>query len=131
MIAGTCHCGGAGWTLDGVPESATACSCTLCRRYGVLWAYDFENERIRLTGLTSAYVRADEADPGIEMRFCSTCGCLLAWRSLKPREDDRRRMAVNLRMAPPDQVAEVPIIHLDGLQNFDERQEGCVRDLWY
>jgi hypothetical protein len=27
-----------------MPESATACNCTACRRNGVLWAYDYEGE---------------------------------------------------------------------------------------
>ena len=46
MLKGSCHCGAAGWTLEGDPGPATACNCTLCRRYGALWAYDYEGERI-------------------------------------------------------------------------------------
>ena len=46
MLKGSCHCGAAHWTLEGDPGSATACNCTLCRRYGALWAYDYEGERI-------------------------------------------------------------------------------------
>ena len=44
MIEGTCHCGAVRWRFSGIPESATACNCTVCRRYGALWAYDFEGE---------------------------------------------------------------------------------------
>jgi hypothetical protein len=47
MIKGSCHCGALSWSFDGMPESVTACNCTLCRRYGALWIYDFEGERIR------------------------------------------------------------------------------------
>ena len=36
MLTGTCHFGDTGWTFDGMPESVTACNCTLCRRYGAL-----------------------------------------------------------------------------------------------
>lgn len=43
MIEGSCHCGSVTWRFDRIPESATACNCTVCRRYGVLWAYDFED----------------------------------------------------------------------------------------
>ena len=46
MIEGSCHCGSVTWRFDGMPESATACNCTICRRCGVLWAYDFEGDRI-------------------------------------------------------------------------------------
>lgn len=43
MIKGSCLCGAVQWQFDGVPDGATACNCTACRRYGVLWAYDFED----------------------------------------------------------------------------------------
>ena len=42
MIEGACHCGAVRWTFDGMPKTATACNCRLCRRYGMLWDYDFE-----------------------------------------------------------------------------------------
>ena len=57
MIEGSCHCGAVRWSFDGTPEAATACNCTICRRDGVLWAYDYEDERIRVSGPTSVHVR--------------------------------------------------------------------------
>ena len=57
MLDGSCHCGAVSWRFDGMPESATACNCTVCRRYGVLWIYDYEGERIRCPAPHSAYVR--------------------------------------------------------------------------
>jgi len=42
-----------------MPESATACNCTVCRRYGVLWAYDYEGEGIEVSGPTRAYIRGE------------------------------------------------------------------------
>jgi hypothetical protein len=119
--------------MEGDPGPATACNCTLCRRYGALWAYDYENERIRLHGPTSVYTRAGKASPALEIRFCPTCGCLLCWRGLRLEEDGRRRMAVNLRLAPPEAVAHLPIDHFDGLDTFDDlpRDGRCVRDLWF
>ncbi len=55
MLTGSCHCGKASWTLKGDPGSITACNCTLCRRYGALWAYDYEGERITVTGQIASY----------------------------------------------------------------------------
>jgi hypothetical protein len=133
MLTGTCHCGACHWTLEGDPGPVTACNCTLCRRYGALWAYDYENERIRLAGPTSAYTRADAAAPGIEIRFCPACGCVICWRGLRLTPDGRRRMAVNVRLAPPESVAHLAIEHLDGLGKFESLpDDGCrVRDLWF
>ena len=132
MLTGSCHCGAAGWTLNGDPGEITACNCTLCRRYGALWAYDYEGERITLRGAPRAYARADEAEPTLEILFCGDCGCMLAWRRLNIPEGERRRMAVNLRLAEPEAVAHLPIVHFDGLESFADRAaRGLrVRDLW-
>lgn len=55
MIQGSCHCGAVQWWFDGMPDGATACNCVPCRRYGALWAYDFEGERIKVSGTTRAH----------------------------------------------------------------------------
>ena len=72
-LKGACHCGACGWTLHGDPGSITACNCSLCVRIGALWAYDFEDERISITGPTSAYARKNKTDPALEIHFCPTC----------------------------------------------------------
>ena len=133
MLIGTCHCGGAHWTLTGDPGRVTACNCTLCRRYGTLWAYDFENERITVAGSTAFYTRADSDDPGLEILFCPTCSCVLAWRGKRVNSDGRRRMAVNLRLAEPAAVAAIPIDHFDGLVSFDDlpRDGRRIADMWF
>lgn len=132
MLTGTCHCRAAQWTLAGDPGSITACNCTLCRRYGALWAYDYEGGRIALAGPTASYTRVGKADPALEILFCPTCAGVLAWRGLRLETDGRRRMAVNLRLAPPEAVAHLPIDHFDGLDSFDDLPSSgrCVRDLW-
>ena len=128
MLRGACHCGAVEWRFDGLPESATACNCTICRRYGVLWAYDFEGERIAVSGATRAYVRGT----AIEFHFCPTCGCVAYWRA-RTEEDGRRRIAVNLRLTEPGPIARIPIDHFDGLETFDDlpRDGRCVADYWF
>ena len=133
MLKGSCHCGALTWTFEGDPGSATACNCTLCRRYGVLWAYDYEDERIKISGPSSAYTRKGKADPALEIRFCGTCGCVACWRGLRVEADGRRRIAVNLRLSEPDTVGHFPIDHFDGLDSFDDlpRDGRCVKDMWF
>lgn len=129
MIEGSCHCGAVTWRFEGEPDGATACNCTVCRRYGALWAYDFEDEGIKVTGPTKAYVRGR----AIGFHFCPECACITHWRGLIANSDGRRRVAVNLRLAEPDAVAEIPIDHFDGLGAFEDlpRDGRCVRDYWF
>jgi hypothetical protein len=133
MLTGACHCGDTYWTLECDPGSITACNCTLCRRYGVLWAYDYVDERIRIHGATNAYTRSGKGDPSLEILFCPTCACVLAWRGLRPEADGRRRIAANVRLAPPEAVADLPIDHFDGLKSFEDLPNDgrCVRDMWF
>lgn len=129
-LRGSCHCDRVRWTFEGMPEGATACNCTVCRRYGVLWIYDYEGEGIHVTGPTQAYVRGE----GLGFHFCPNCGCVAYWRALKPNDAGRRRIAVNLRLvADPEAVAQVPIDHFDGLDRFDDlpRDGKCVADYWF
>ncbi len=132
-LSGACHCGGAKWSMAGDPGAITACNCTLCRRYGALWAYDYEGERIAISGDASAYRRPGKADPALEILFCPTCASVVAWRALRLDANGRRRMAVNVRLAEPDAVAGLSIDHFDGLDTFDDLPSDgkCVRDLWF
>jgi hypothetical protein len=116
-----------------MPESVTACNCTLCRRYGVLWIYDFEGGLIKLSGSSTVYTRKEVKKPALEIHFCGSCGCVAAWRGLMLEPDGRRRIAVNLRLAEPGPVAHLPIDHFDGFDTFDDlpRDGRCVADLWF
>ena len=129
MIEGTCLCSAVRWRFEGQPDGATACNCTACRRYGVLWAYDYEGEGITVSGPTKAYVRGK----ALEFHFCPGCGCVVFWRSQQKNAEGRLRIAVNLRLAEPDAVAQIPIDHFDGLVTFDDlpRDGRCVADYWF
>ena len=128
MIDGSCLCGAVSWTFAGQPDGATACNCTACRRYGALWAYDYESEGIQVTGETRPFVRGK----ALEFHFCPTCGCVAFWRAQRADEQGRRRIAVNLRLAAPEAVEAIPIDHFDGLGTFADlpRDGRCVADYW-
>ena len=72
MIEDSCLCGAVRWSFAGTPESATACNCTACRRYGVLWAYDYEWERIQVSGPLAPISGAH-----LGFHFCPDCGCIV------------------------------------------------------
>jgi len=130
VIEGSCHCGKVHWRFEGEPDGATACNCTVCRRYGALWIYGFDGEGVSLSGPTQIYTRGEGA---LGFHFCPTCGCVAAWRGIKPRPDGRRRMGVNVRMAAPETVARIPIDHFDGFETWNDlgRDGRCVSHMWF
>jgi hypothetical protein len=130
MLQGSCLCGTVSWNFDGMLDSATACNCTACRRYGTLWAYDYEGERIKVSGETKPYIRGK----ALSFNFCPQCGCVAYWRGLRLNDNGQRRIAVNLRLAEePQAIAAIPIDHFDGLDTFDDlpRDGRCVADMWF
>lgn len=130
MINGSCLCGAVRWRFDGQPDGATTCNCTADRRYGTLWAYDYEGIGINVSGETTAYARGGET---LEFHFCSTCGCIAFWRAKSLDQEGRRRIAVNLRLAEPETVMDIPIDHFDGLDSFNDlpRDGRRVADYWF
>lgn len=128
MITGSCHCGRVHWRFEGVPDGATACNCTICRRPGALWIYGYKGHEISVSGPTKAYVRQHLA-----FHFCPECGCVVSWRANDVGDDGRCRIAVNVRLAEPAAVAEIPIDHFDGLDAFKDlpRDGKRVSDYWF
>ncbi len=127
MINGACHCGAVTWSFTTEPDVATVCNCTVCRRYGVLWAYDYVDEGIHTDGATTVYIQGDRE---LGFHFCATCGCVAFWRGLEPDTQGRTRIAVNLRLAEPDAVGHIPVKHFDGFDTFTDLGQGdtCVAD---
>jgi hypothetical protein len=96
----------------------------------VLWAYDYQDERIQVSGPTRAYSWGSRS---IGFHFCPDCGCMAYWRGINAGDDGRRRIAVNLRLAEPEAVAGIVIDHFDGLRSFTDlpRDGRCVADMWF
>jgi hypothetical protein len=117
-LTATCHCGRVSLTLPSPPTKINECRCSICYRYGALWAYyprddvvvtvasssdsDYSQDG---TGLLS-YVRED-TDQGakgtIGFYSCKHCGCMTHWwaqpEHVKPTPD-WSKMGVNTRMLP-------------------------------
>jgi len=116
MIVGMCHCGAVGWRFDGVPASLTSCNCSICRRYAALWAYGTlaNVTLIAPPDSTIAYVQGDRT---LAFHVCRVCGCTTHWISLEA-EGDAWRIAVNMRMAAPEDYAAIPVRDFDGADSW-------------
>ena len=130
MIEGSCHCGKVRWRLAETPARATACNCTLCRRYGGLWAYALEGVGAEVSGETRKYVWGDRM---MESHFCGDCGCNTHAVTLEPNANGHRRLTINLRLAEPDAVAAIPVRHFDGCDSWADRPADgrTVADMWF
>lgn len=131
MIEGACHCGKVKWTYSNPVDGVTACNCNLCRRYGALWAYGHLDHGISVSGPTDSYQHS-RAHNGFYR--CQNCGCVAYYLANKLDDQGRRRIAVNIRIAQdPEQVAQFPIDHFEGLVSFEDlpRDGRCVKDLWF
>lgn len=130
---GTCHCGAVHWHYRGPIEGGTTCNCTVCRRYGVIWAYGHVGEEITVTAPQGGLTHYSWGDRHISFDFCNACGNVVSWTGLKPGMDGKTRIAVNLRLAEPEAVASVPLYRFDGLHSFDDLPlDGrTVGDVWF
>jgi len=107
VIEASCHCGAVRIEVDTAPESVTACRCSICRRYGTLWAY-YAPRQVRVAGPTEFYMWGDRE---IEFHRCRTCGCITHWA---PAGKSLDRMGVNARLMPPEFVAAARLRESDG-----------------
>ena len=115
MLLGTCHCGAVTIELPSMPETATSCNCSMCRRLAGVWAY-YAFGTVRITGHpehTQDYVQGDKTLRTIR---CATCGCVTHWESLPPELGARH--GVNLRNFDPNIVASIRVRRFDGADTW-------------
>ena len=55
MLHASCHCGAVRLELARRPRRLTDCNCSICRRYGALWAYYSRKTARVVEGATSVY----------------------------------------------------------------------------
>lgn len=115
MLTATCHCGAVRIEISRKPSVLRRCTCSICRRYGALWAYcTTKTARIvSAAGATRAYVWNDGV---IEFHHCKHCGCITHYRGTPKASGDR--VAVNARMLPPGDIAGIRVRTFDGADTW-------------
>lgn len=116
MLTAACHCGAVRVRVPRPPETLTNCNCSICRRYGALWAYypPAEVAVVAAEGAMHAYAWGDRS-----LRFvrCAHCGVLTHWEAV-----DRAaatKMGVNMRLFEPEDLGDVRIRRLDGARTWE------------
>lgn len=106
----SCHCGAVQIPIPALPTEVTDCNCSLCRRYGVLWAYFQVSELGPLpdASLTHFY---EWGDRNVRFHRCRGCGCVTHWIPTDPAGEWR---GINARLFPPRALETLRVRHKDG-----------------
>jgi hypothetical protein len=107
-LTANCHCKAVRLTFPSPAKPLNECLCSICRRYGALWAY-FDQEEVQIEGgPTEFYVWGDK---GIEFHRCKKCGCMTHW---EPADKTGKRIGVNCRMLEREDVEKLEVRKSDG-----------------
>jgi hypothetical protein len=115
LLTGTCHCGAVRIVLPRRPRSLTSCNCSICRRYGALWAY-YRARSVRVLrprGGTDGYLWGERRTRFVR---CARCGCITHWERARRTAD--ARVGVNARLFDPELLRGVRVRTLDGAKTW-------------
>ena len=117
MIRAACHCGSVRLTLEPAPRWVLDCNCSICRRYGALWAYT-QNPGDGKPVLRASIVQGADALEGYvwgdrwsAVWRCKACGCVMCGGMSLDRPENLR--TVNARMFVDFDPAGVTIQRID------------------
>lgn len=127
MLSATCHCGAVRIEIPRRPRTLTNCNCSICRRYGTLWAY-YRAPEVRVTSAPGATDEYSWGARNLKFVRCGSCGCVTHWERLRSRKGNR--IGVNARNFEPSAIGAVPIRLLDGAATWKYLDEvpGRERD---
>ena len=68
MLTASCHCGAIRLEVSRTPRMLTDCNCSICRRYGALWAY-YKATSVRVLRAPKATSVYSWGDKTLELRL--------------------------------------------------------------
>ena len=110
-LAATCHCGAIRIYVRQMCRTLTSCNCSICRRYGALWAY------YAASSVTIEAPKGGLSKYSWNRKYrCKKCGCVTHYAYRKKRRDTT--VAVNAVNFEPSALVGVRIRHLDGARSW-------------
>ena len=110
-LRGSCHCGRVAFEVEGTPDSALSCNCSICQRKGsLLWFVP--RDTLRLITPEESASTYEFNKHVIKHRFCPACGIHPYGEGTDPKGE--RIAAVNIRCLEGIDLASVPVNHFDG-----------------
>jgi hypothetical protein len=110
-IEGTCLCGAVQLAVARRPRKLTQCNCSVCRRYGTLWAY-YRRREVTIKAPRGGLDVFSRRPRGLRFLRCKRCGCVTTWE--QPRRGPEVRLGLNARLLDHQLIADLPVTVLDG-----------------
>jgi hypothetical protein len=107
----TCHCGAIRLHVRQLPRTVTSCNCSICRRYGALWAY-YKPTSVRIEAPKHGLSKYSWNQRIRDYHRCKRCGCVTHY-TYRGRQRNRT-IGVNAANFAPSALVGVRIRHLDG-----------------
>jgi len=112
------------------PRKLTACNCSICRRYGAIWAY-FQRKSVDVICEDAALEAYTWRNKKLQFYRCTSCGCVTHHERTKKRADATDTRAVNMRnVDDPSIVCDLPIRVLDGASSWKVLDETAQPNLF-
>lgn len=115
MLTGACHCGAVRVTIPRKPRAVTDCNCSICRRYGALWAY-YKASVVKILAPKAGFSKYSWKRKIRAYCRCKKCGCVTHYEYRKKRRNSI--VAVNAVNFEPTALEGARIRHLDGAASW-------------
>src|ERR1700748_793536 len=110
-LKASCHCKAVQLSFPPPRKPLNECLCSICRRYGALWAY-FQLQEVQIDGEpTEFYIWGCKE---IQFHRCKKCGCMTHWKAV---DKNYNLMSVNCRMLEREDLGKFEIKKSDGPAN--------------
>lgn len=127
MLTATCHCGAVRVSVPRRPRSVTDCNCSICRRYGALWAY-FSPSAVRIEAPRGGLAKYAWRRKVRSYFRCKRCGCVTHYEYR--RKGPGYPVAVNATQFDPAVLRGARIRKLDGAGTWTWKYERKAYRPW-
>ncbi|HEU4694543.1 MAG TPA: hypothetical protein VFS23_39520 [Vicinamibacterales bacterium] len=115
MVTASCHCGAIRIHVGRAPRTVTSCNCSICRRYGALWAY-CSPASVRIEAPRGGLARYAWRHKVRTYFRCKRCGCVTHYKYRK--QGRGYPVAVNATNFEPAVLKAARVRMLDGASSW-------------
>jgi hypothetical protein len=119
-VTATCHCGAVRVQVPRAPRTLTRCNCSICRRYGALWAY-FSAGSVHINAPRGGLSKYSWRRKVRSYFRCKRCGCVTHYKYRN--KGPGNPVAVNATNFEPAVLRGARVRKLDGASTWTWKYE--------